>query len=110
MGFTDAVRTCFIKYVDFQGRASRSEFWYWALFNLIGSIVLGVLGQRLSLAFALLTLLPYVAVATRRLHDIDRGGWAQLVGVIPLIGWILMMVWLVRAGTSGPNRFGPEPA
>ncbi|MDP4301854.1 DUF805 domain-containing protein [Leptothrix discophora] len=110
MGFTDAVRTCFTKYVDFKGRASRSEFWNWALFNLIASIVLGILSDRLSLAFAVATLLPYIAVATRRLHDTGRGGWAQLVGLIPLIGWIVVLVWLVRPGEPGPNRYGPEPS
>jgi uncharacterized membrane protein YhaH (DUF805 family) len=110
MRFTDAVQTCFNKYVDFQGRASRSEFWYWSLFSVIGSLVAGVLGDRLSLAFLLATLLPYIAVTTRRLHDVDRGGWAQLIGLIPLVGWIVVLVWLVRPGTSGPNRFGPEPA
>ncbi|MGY0196847.1 DUF805 domain-containing protein [Leptothrix sp. BB-4] len=110
MGFTDAVRTCFVKYADFKGRASRPEFWWWALFNLVASIVMMILGDRLSLAFAIATLLPYAAVATRRLHDVDLSGWAQLIGLIPVIGWILMAVWLARAGTPGPNRYGPAPA
>lgn len=106
MDFPTAVRTGFVKYVDFSGRAGRAEFWHWALFSLIASIVLSVVDERLSLAFTLATLLPSIAVATRRLHDTDRGGWSQLVGVIPVIGWLLMLVWLTQVPTPGANRYG----
>ncbi len=104
MQFTDAVSICFRKYADFKGRASKAEFWWWALFNLIASMCLGIIDDRLSLAFTVGTLLPYAAVATRRLHDTNRGGWSQLVGLIPVVGWVLIIVWLAQDARE-PNRF-----
>lgn len=104
MTFVDAVRVCFIKYADFRGYAGRSEFWWWALFNLVGGIVLGVISDKLSLAFLLATLLPYLAVTARRLHDTERTGWLQLIGFIPVIGWIIVIIWLAQEGKR-PNRF-----
>jgi uncharacterized membrane protein YhaH (DUF805 family) len=106
MDFSTAVRTGFVKYVDFRGRAGRAEFWHWVLFSVVGSIVLGAVSARLSLAFSLATLLPSVAVATRRLHDTDRGGWAQLIGLVPVVGWLIVLVWLVQPPSPGSNRFG----
>jgi uncharacterized membrane protein YhaH (DUF805 family) len=96
MTFVEAVKTCFAKYADFSGKAGRSEFWWWALFNLIASICLGIIDEWLSLAFTVATLLPYIAVSTRRLHDVDKSGWMQLIGFIPIIGWILVIVWLAQ--------------
>lgn len=98
MTFNESVQTCFQKYAEFKGRASRSEFWWWALFNLIATICLSIIDERLSIAFTVATLLPYLAVTTRRLHDTQRSGWAQLVGLIPLIGFIIMIVWLCQEG------------
>lgn len=97
MTFNESVQSCFQKYADFNGRASRSEFWWWSLFCLIATICFSVIDERLSIAFTLATLLPYLAVTTRRLHDTDRSGWAQLVGLIPLIGLVIIMVWLCQA-------------
>lgn len=96
MTFTEAVKTCFTKYADFKGRASRSEFWWWALFVLLGGIVISSISFSLSAAFYVGTLLPYVAVGCRRLHDTGRSGWYQLLGLIPVIGWILLLVWLAQ--------------
>lgn len=96
MTFTESVKTCFTKYADFKGKASRSEFWWWALFCFIAGICLSIINQRLSWAFTVATLLPYVAVSTRRLHDVDKSGWMQLVGLIPFIGWILVIYWLAQ--------------
>lgn len=96
MTFTDAVKTCFYKYADFNGCASRSEFWWWALFVLVAGIVLSGINFGLSGAFSLATLVPYIAVASRRLHDTGRSGWFQLVGFIPVLGWIILLVWLVQ--------------
>lgn len=104
MTFTESVTVCFRKYADFKGRASQAEFWWWALFNLIASVCLGIVDDRLSLAFSVGTLLPYLAVTTRRLHDTNRGGWQQLVGLVPLVGWVLIIVWLTQAPRE-PNRF-----
>jgi uncharacterized membrane protein YhaH (DUF805 family) len=66
----------------------------------------------LSLVFSLATLIPYIAVGTRRLHDVDRSGWWQLIALIPLIGWIIVIIWLAQEGKQ-PNRFcaaGDAPA
>lgn len=107
MTFVDSVRTCFSKYADFNGCASRSEFWWWALFDLVGAIALGVISDRVSAAFTLATLLPYFAVTTRRLHDTDRSGWLQLLAFIPIVGWILLIVWCAQEGKS-PSRYARE--
>ena len=63
----------------------------------------------LSSVFALAIFLPYLAVTARRLHDVDRSGWWMLIYLIPLIGWILMLVWSCQRGTPGINRFGADP-
>ena len=112
-----AVKTCFNKYVTFAGRASRPEFWYFFLFLLIGNLVTVVLDQSvfagnmispLNSIFGLVTVLPWLAVSVRRLHDVDRSGWWILIGFIPLIGAIVLIVWFSTAGTNGTNRFGPS--
>lgn len=105
MTFVDSIRTCFVKFADFNGRASRSEFWWWALFNVVGTIALGIISDALSWAFTVATLIPYIAVTARRLHDTDRSGWLQLVGLIPVIGWILLIVWCAQE-SKDPNRYG----
>ena len=97
MTFSQAVSTVFSKYAVFTGRASRPEFWWFALFNVIASVVLGgvdkaVFGREiLSVVYGLGVLLPGLGVAIRRLHDTDRSGWWLLVGLIPLIGWIVLV-------------------
>lgn len=100
MTFIESVSTCFKKYADFNGCASRSEFWWWVLFVLIVSMVLSAINEKLSLVFTLATLLPYFAVTARRLHDTDRSGWLQLLGLIPVIGWILLIYWCAQEGKS----------
>lgn len=105
MNFADAIRICFTKYVDFNGRAKRPEFWWWALFVFLASLVAQWIGYLPSLVVSLGTLLPSIAVGARRLHDIDKSGWWQLVGLIPFIGWIIMIWWCVQ-DSKDPNRFG----
>lgn len=105
MSFAESIKVCFSKYADFKGCASRSEFWWWALFVLLVSMGLGFVSDKLSALFALATLVPYLAVGARRLHDTDRSGWLQLVGLIPFIGWIILIYWLVQP-TKSPNRYG----
>ena len=104
MTFVESITTCFSKYATFRGRASRAEYWWWVLFCVVGQVVLGELDHRWGGLFALATLLPYIAVATRRLHDTDRSGWFQLVGFIPLIGWLVLIYWCVQ-DSQEPNRF-----
>ena len=107
MTIVESIKTCFSKYADFNGRASRSEFWWWVLFTFLVSAATGVVSHMLSGLFSLAVLLPSIAVGARRLHDTDRSGWLQLVLLIPLIGWILMIYWCCRSpgaesvGSSG---------
>ena len=105
MTFVESIKTCFSKYADFNGRASRSEFWWWVLFVFLVSAATSIISNVVSGLFSLGVLLPNIAVAARRLHDTDRSGWLQLVALIPLIGWILMIYWCVQEGKD-PNRFG----
>lgn len=116
MNFMDAVRTCLNNYVGFAGRARRSEFWWFWLFNVIVQIVCGILdgillgGSGILGAIASLgLLLPGLAVSVRRLHDTGRSGWWILIGLVPLVGIILLIIWYVNRGEDGPNRFGPDP-
>jgi uncharacterized membrane protein YhaH (DUF805 family) len=115
MTFGQAVSTGFSKYATFGGRAGRSEYWYWVLFNLVAAVVLAIIDlalpyRVLELAFDVATFLPSLAVMIRRLHDTDHSGWWWLIALLPLIGWIVLIVWLCRRGTDGPNRFGLVPA
>ena len=115
MSFTEAIGSGFGKYVDFSGRSSRSEFWWWTLFAIIGSVVFSVLDALIGtvsilyLLFALAIFLPGLAVTVRRLHDVGRSGWWYFIGFIPIIGTIVLLVWWVRAGDDGENRFGANP-
>jgi uncharacterized membrane protein YhaH (DUF805 family) len=104
MTFIDAIKICFTKYADFNGCASRPEYWWWVLFTFVASVALSAVNHFVSLAFSIGVLLPSIAVAARRLHDTDRSGWWQLLGFIPLIGWIILLIWYVEAGK--PNRYG----
>ena len=101
----DAVKTCFRKYVDFTGRARRPEFWWFALFSFVVGIVAGMIGQWLNSLVSLALLLPSLAVGTRRLHDIGKSGWFQLLWFIPIIGWAILIYWFVQP-TGGPNQYG----
>ena len=123
MNMQTAIVTCFKKYATFSGRASRSEYWYWVLFIGLATIAI----QSLDIAifhidyhnkdafyplrsiFSLVVLLPHFAVAARRLHDTNKSGWWQLIYLIPLIGFILMIIWLCRKSDQGDNRFGAPP-
>ncbi len=108
MTFGESIKTCFSKYADFEGRATRSEFWWWMLFVFLASAATGIVSEVLSGVFSLAVLLPNLAAGARRLHDTDRSGWLQLIALIPLIGWILLIVWCAQEGKE-PNRFGPAP-
>lgn len=119
MNFITAVKTCFQKYVTFEGRARRAEYWWWVLFTIIASMILGgfdtiffgvpeITGPTSGL-FSLLTFLPGLSVWIRRLHDTDRSGWWALLIIIPLIGWLILLIWAIQKGTDGGNRFGPDP-
>ncbi|MBI3346577.1 MAG: DUF805 domain-containing protein [Burkholderiales bacterium] len=101
MTFQDSIKVCFNKYVDFSGRASRSEYWWFVLFIFAGYLVTSVVSHWLYYLFALATLLPQMAAASRRLHDTGRSGWWQLIGLIPLIGLIVLIVFLAQESGDG---------
>ncbi|WFE51909.1 DUF805 domain-containing protein [Micromonospora sp. WMMD1155] len=121
MSFIDAVKSVLSKYVGFTGRARRSEYWWFALFTVLVSIVASILDGALGLDFegsttgliglvaSLALLLPSLAVGVRRLHDTDRTGWWLLIALVPLVGFIVLIVFFVLDSTPGTNRFGPNP-
>ena len=104
MTFGESISVCFKKYVGFDGRAARSEFWWFALFTFLVSLALGIVSQSLSSLFSLAVLLPSLAVGARRLHDTDRSAWFLLLWLVPVIGWIILIVWAIQEGKE-PNRF-----
>ncbi len=97
--FVEAIKVCLTKYVDGKGRASRSEYWYFALFTLLIDIVTG------GLAF-ILVLLPSITVGVRRLHDIGKSAWALLWILVPFVGAIVLIVYAVRPGEPNVNQYG----
>ncbi len=116
MSFADAIRSGFANYVNFSTRAPRSEYWFWTLFILIAGLCLSVLDSAvfpgfewspLYTVFSIAVLLPGLAVAVRRLHDVDRSGWWLLL-IFTIIGVLLLLYWAVTKGTEGDNRFGSD--
>lgn len=104
MTFGESIQTCFSKYADFTGRASRSEYWWWFLFVFLATMAASVVNDKVSALFSIAVMLPGLAVGTRRLHDIDKSGWFQLLFLIPIIGWIILIYWAAQEGKE-PNRF-----
>lgn len=114
MDFFAAIRSCLNKYATFKGRAARSEFWFFVLFNFLAQMVLTAIDAILGFGllaglFTLAMVIPNIAVAARRLHDTDRSGWWQLLIFLPIIGLIILVVWYCSRGTQGSNRFGDDP-
>ncbi len=110
MTFTQSIQVCFSKYADFNGRAKRPEYWWFFLFLLLLSAVTGVISEALNGIIALATLVPSLAVGARRLHDTDRSGWWQLLWIIPIIGWIVVIIFLAEEGKDIDNQFGATPS
>ncbi len=103
-------------YCNFSGRASRSEFWWFALFNFILSAVISIVFCWSQNAMNIVTglvnlalLLPSLGLAVRRLHDIGKSGWWIFISLIPIIGWILLIVWYCKDSQMEPNEYGPVP-
>ncbi len=136
MSFTTAVATCFRRYATFSGRASRPEFWWFYLFVqlvnlafvgavlalLVGAVAIGrdgepvpVVGSVLAVLYlvatlvSLVLLLPTLAAMWRRLHDTDRSGLWCFLAVVPVVGFVVLVIFWAQPGTQGPNRFGASP-
>jgi len=98
MPIVDAVKTCFTKYADFNGRAPRAEYWWFFLAVLLGSAAASLIGFRVYALFSVATMLPMIAVGARRMHDTNRSGWWQLLALVPF-GVIVVVVFLVQRST-----------
>lgn len=122
MSFGQAISSVFKNYANFNGRARRSEFWFFELFTLIISAVVNLIDYLITGGadiytfvdiiyglFSLAILVPSLAVAWRRLHDIGKSGAYWLFIFIPLVGWIFLLAWFVKDSDLGENRFGPNP-
>ncbi len=119
MGLKEAVISVFNNYANFSGRARRSEYWYFCLFSGIVTAVLSTLAGNpengrniftvLASLFSIVVFIPNLAVIWRRLHDIGKSGLNYFWVILPLIGWILLIVWLCRDSMPGDNRYGPNP-
>jgi len=120
MNIQTATRICFQKYADFTGRARRAEYWWFAVAVTLVTVVLTIvdiiafdgLAEDIgvfSTVFGLATMIPSFAVGARRLHDINRSGWWQLLWLVPIIGWVVLIYFLVRIGNAGDNQFGADP-
>lgn len=102
------------QYADFSGRARRTEFWMFTLFNAIFGAIAGTVGlmigtELIGSLYSLAILIPSLAVGVRRLHDIGKSGWMILVALIPLVGWIWLIVLYVQEGQHGTNQYGDDP-
>lgn len=118
MDIQTSIKNCFSNYATFSGRASRSEFWLFQLFTFFGSIATLIIDVTIldfslrddasptNLIFLLIVMMPSVAVGCRRLHDLNKSGWWQLLN-LTIIGIILLIVWWATQGESKKNRFGP---
>jgi uncharacterized membrane protein YhaH (DUF805 family) len=107
-----------VQYTVVKGRASRREFWMFVLaviivgviFAILAAIpILGMLAGIASFLFYIATIIPSITVGVRRLHDTNKTGWLMLLLLIPLVGWIIVLVWCAMKGNSGRNQYGPSP-
>jgi uncharacterized membrane protein YhaH (DUF805 family) len=120
MSFQEAVRVCLTKYADFGGRARRSEYWWFVVFNAVVGTVASVLDALIGTDFGrtgllqllagLALLLPGLAVAVRRLHDVGRSGWWVLLVLIPIVGALILVLAYLIKHSEPDNAYGPAPA
>ena len=107
MRYSDSVSICLRKYATLDGRASRSEYWWFALFAFAASSLAGTIGPKFAIVVSLAILPPAIAVSVRRLHDTNHRGWFLLLLLVPLVGWIVLTVFALRESKE-PNRFSTE--
>lgn len=122
MSFGEAIASYWKNYVNFKGRARRSEYWYAVLFLAIAVIGLTIIDSvlftdividagvgPLTSIFYLAIILPGIALVVRRLHDVSKSGWWYLLGLIPFVGGIVLLIFALQDSTPGPNQYGPSP-
>lgn len=118
MRFIESVKTVLSKYAVFNGRARRSEYWWFFLFNCLVIMIFSIIGayifgtgsnNYLVSAWNIAVFLPSLGVGMRRMHDIGKSGWWILIGLIPIVGTIIMIVWCARDSEPGSNQYGPNP-
>ncbi len=100
---------CWRHYADFEGRARRTEFWMFVLFNVIAGIILSLISDVIAYLYSLAIFIPSLAVGARRLHDFGKSGWWLLIGLVPLIGWICLLVFYCTEGEEDKNDWGINP-
>ncbi|RED48316.1 DUF805 domain-containing protein [Seonamhaeicola aphaedonensis] len=108
-------------YANFNGRARRKEFWMFYLFHILIVFILAFVSGFLSgssesltvmiplIIYGLATIIPYIAVCVRRLHDTGKSGWFFLISFIPYIGGLIILIFMAQNGNVGPNKYGPDP-
>ena len=109
MTFLDSIETCFKKSFQIKGRASKSEFWWFALFYFIAIFLLAMINETLAIIFLLIILPASICVTVRRLHDQDKSGFFYFIGIIPYVGGLILLFMCAMDGTKGKNKFGPSP-
>ena len=113
-------KKCFRQYADFKGRAHRAEYWYFVLYGwlvslaatFVDALTFGVGDDGLGLLgaiYSLVVFVPSLAVGVRRMHDTGRSGWTLLLGLIPVIGWVLIIVYSCQDSQHGGNKWGANP-
>ena len=112
MNFTESLNTCLKKYFVFQGRASRSEYWWFQLIVSPSYFISAIIENEIGyffLGITLFTLIPAISAGVRRLHDTNKSGFFLLISFIPFIGGLVLLFFLIPEGTKGKNKFGPDP-
>lgn len=114
MDFMSAIKTVLSNFANFKDRSSKGEYWWWFLAYIVGYVAVAVVGGVIGLAeiltglFALGLFIPNLAVSIRRFHDIGKSGWWVLIFIIPLIGFIALIIFFIR-DSDGPNQYGEGP-
>lgn len=113
INFSQSIKICFQKFFIFEGRASRSEYWWFYLFYIVTGAIPSSIPNELVMAFGwimiILLLIPSLAAAVRRLHDVNTSGFFIFIAIIPVLGAIIVLVKIIAKGTLGKNRFGEYP-
>jgi uncharacterized membrane protein YhaH (DUF805 family) len=108
MTFSESIKTCLNKYANFNGRASRSELWWFQLFYILVAFVASLINDDFFWLSYIALFLPLLAVCVRRLHDKNKSGWWYLMSFVPIAN-IVLLVWFCQRGTVGANNFGDDP-